>query len=95
MARIDNIYLHELCGAHMLMHLRDDHVDDISLHTHTYMYIHRYAVFLVVLISVRLALAHPNNDPYLLLAYSHFYKQCTCYYLTMRSFIKTPVLHAS
>ena len=87
MACVDDIYLYGLCGAHMLMHLRDDHVDDISLHTYKYMYIHRYVVFLVVLISVGLALARPNNDPYLLLAYSHFYKQCTCYYLAMRSFI--------
>ena len=68
MARVDDIYLHGLCGARMLMHLCDDHVDDISLHT----YIHRYVVFLVVLISVGLALARPNHDPYLLLAYSHF-----------------------
>ena len=87
MARVDDIYLYGFCGAHMLMHLRDDHVDDISLHTYKYMYIHRYAVFLVVLISVGLALAHPNNDPCLLSAYGHNYKQCTCYYLTMRSFI--------
>ena len=45
MARVDDIYLHGLCGAHMLMHLRDDHVDDISLHTYKHMYIHRYVVF--------------------------------------------------
>ena len=71
MARVDHIYLHGLCSAHMLMHLRDDHVDNISLHTYKYMYIHRHVVFLVVLISVGLALARPNNDPYLLLAYGH------------------------
>ena len=40
----------------MLMCLRDDHVDDVSLHTH----VHRYVVFLVVLISVGLAQACPN-----------------------------------
>ena len=87
MAYIDDIYLHGLCGARMLMYLCDDHVDNISLHTYKYMYIHRHVVLLVVLISVGLALARPNNDPYLLSAYCHNYKQCTCYYLTMRSFI--------
>ena len=36
--------------------LRDEHVDDVSLHT----YIHKYSDFLVVLNSVGLASARPN-----------------------------------
>ena len=40
MACVDDIYLHGLCGARMLMHLRDDHMDDISLHIATYIQIY-------------------------------------------------------
>ena len=44
-----NDYVHALWAS--------EHVNDISLHT----YIHKYSNFLVVLISVGLAQAHPNN----------------------------------
>ena len=61
MVCVDNLYplgfaVHLLLRAHMLMHLHDDHVDDVSLHT----YIHKYRVFLVVTISVGLTQACPN-----------------------------------
>ena len=42
------------------MRTRDDHVDDVSLHTYIHTYIHKYSDFLVVLISVGLASARPN-----------------------------------
>ena len=55
MARVN---LLGLSGARMLMYMHDEHVDNVSLHTN----IHRYAVFLVVLISVGFAHARPNHQ---------------------------------
>ena len=64
-AIVDNLnhsdYVHALRAS--------KHVDDVSLHKHTYMYIHtyihthihhKYSDFLVVLISVGLTQARPN-----------------------------------
>ena len=36
------------------------YVDDVLLHTCIHTYIHKYSVFLIVLISVGLAQARPN-----------------------------------
>ena len=41
--------------------MRDEHVDNISLHTGTNIQCHKYSNFLVHMIYVRLALACPNN----------------------------------
>ena len=40
---------------------RDIHVDDVSLHTYIHTNIHKYSDFLIVLISVGLASARPNQ----------------------------------
>ena len=48
-----------------IVRMRDEHTDNVSLHTyvlytHSHTYIHKYSDFLVCMIYVGLALAHPN-----------------------------------